>query len=310
MISVLGVDGGQSAIRLTHSRDHRVIELAGVSRQEGDIVASVADAVTEGWRLLDCPGAERAVLGLTTAPVDQSALERLGDLVAKATGAAEVWITDDAVTGHFGALSGHPGVSLVVGTGVACLALRADGSSRMIGGHGYLLGDEGGGYWIGRRGLGSALRADDGRGPQTELSEPAERRFGQLVDAHVRLHDGDRPVDAIARFAPDVLDAASAGDRSASDIVAEAVGELLSVAQAGVAWVGGERVDLGLGGRLLSAGNELRRRLDLALAGSLPAARPRDADGSALEGAIALGKSADPGLYSKHVHVWRTGKSA
>lgn len=307
MIGVLGVDGGQSAIRLGHSLGHRIVEIDGVSRQEGDIVAAVANAVADGWRRLDSPSVDRAVLGLTTAPVDTSALDRLCALVAGVTRAPEVWLADDSVTSHFGALSGRPGVSLVVGTGIACLALGADGSVRTIGGHGYLLGDEGGGYWIGRRGLGAALRATEGRGPETQLITLAEQRFGALADVHVRVHDADRPVDAIARFAPDVLEAAAATDATASDIVDEAARELLSVARAGAAWVGGDHVELALGGRLLGPGSELRRRLDAALASALPVARPRDADASALDGAIALGQLADPGRYASLVHVWRAG---
>ena len=36
---VLGVDGGQSGIRLRHSSGDRIVEVVGVSRQEGDTVA-------------------------------------------------------------------------------------------------------------------------------------------------------------------------------------------------------------------------------------------------------------------------------
>ena len=41
--------------------------------------------------------------------------------VGEAIGAAEVWVCDDAVTSHAGALSLRWGVSLTAGTGVACL---------------------------------------------------------------------------------------------------------------------------------------------------------------------------------------------
>ena len=58
------------------------------------------------------------------------------------------------MTSHAGALSLGWGVSLVAGTGVACLAVPAEGEPRIVGGHGYLLGDEGGAFWIGREGSG------------------------------------------------------------------------------------------------------------------------------------------------------------
>jgi N-acetylglucosamine kinase-like BadF-type ATPase len=297
-----------------------VIEVDGVSRQADDIVTRVADAVASGWRQLGSPAVDRAVLGLTTAPVDSTSSDRLTMLVARETNSREVWLADDAVTTHYGALAGRPGVSVAVGTGVCCLALPADRPPRVIGGHGYLLGDEGGAYWIGRRALGAVLRAMEGRGPQTSLTEVAERQFDGLDDLHVRIHDRDRPVDAIARFAPDVLNAAAAGERMAVAIVDEAARELLSVIEAGARWVSGQHVegehvdaeyvegghvDVALGGRLLTGRTELRARLEVLVATQLPNVRLVDADASALEGAVALGQRTDPGRFSDLVRVWR-----
>jgi N-acetylglucosamine kinase-like BadF-type ATPase len=306
MIRVLGVDGGQSAIRLRHSLSDHEAASEGVGHQEGDTIGMVAEAVAKGWERLGSPAVDRVVLGLTTAPLDTSRSDRLCGLVSEATAAPEVWLADDAVTSHVGALSGHPGVCLVAGTGVACLALPADGTPRIVGGHGYLLGDEGGGFWIGRRGLGAVLRAGDRLGPATVLKERAEARFGRLDDLHVRLHEGDRPVDSIARFAPDVVEAAG-DDVVASGIVDEAARELLLLAAAGASWasIGGGPVPVAVGGRLLASGTVLRRRLDTLLRVSEVPMEPRDPDASPLEGAIALGRSTDPGRYTPLVHVWR-----
>jgi glucosamine kinase len=304
--AVLGVDGGQSGIRLRHSLGDRVVEIEGVSRLEGDTIAAVADAVAEGWRRGSFHRADLVVLGLTTAPADAGGCDRLCRLVGSATGAPQVWLADDAVTSHAGALSLGWGVSVVAGTGVACLAVPEHGRPKIIGGHGYLLGDEGGGFWIGRRGLRAVLRSADGRGPHTALSGPAQRRFGALDDLPIRLHAADRPVNTIAQFAPDVLEAAAAGDAAASDIVGEAAQELLLVARTGAAWAGDRAVTvpLALGGRLLQPGTELRRRLlDLLARARLPIA-PRSADASALDGAVRLGLAGDPHAYAGLVHTW------
>ena len=311
MIRVLGVDGGQSAIRLRPSLDDHEVASEGVGHQEGDTTAMVADAVAKGWDRLGSPAVDRVVLGLSTAPVDTSGSDRLCRLVSEATAAPEVWLAGDAVTSHAGALSGRPGVCLVVGTGVACLALPADGPPRILGGHGYLLGDEGGGFWIGRRGLGAVLRAVDRMGPATVLKERAEARYGRLDDLHVRLHEGARPVDSIARFAPDVVEAAD-DDVVASSIVDEAARELMLLAAAGASWasMGGSPVPVAIGGRLLASGTELRRRLDSLLRASELRLAPRDPEASPLEGAIALGRSKDPGRYARLVYVWREAASA
>ena len=309
---VLGVDGGQSGIRLRHSAGDRVTEVEGVSRGEGDVVAAVADAVAQGWRRGGYGAVDRVVLGLTTAPSDRREADRLATMVGAATGAPEVWVADDAVTSHAGALSMKPGVSVVAGTGVACLALPREREPKIIGGHGFLLGDEGGGFWIGSRGLNAVLRAADGRGKPTALTAAAIDRFGSLADLHVRLHDADRPVDAIGRFAPDVLEVSAAGDPVASGIADDAAQELVLLIAAGIAHVHGphgdttEDVATALGGRLLAPGAPLRLRLEDALGRARLPVVARTADGSALDGALLIGLSAQP-PYAALLHRWHRG---
>jgi glucosamine kinase len=322
MIRVLGVDGGQSGIRLRHTAAANVVEVEGVSRLEGDTVAAVAEAVADGWRQGSFEPVERVVLGLSTAPSDEAEAERLCAAVASATGAADVWLADDAVTSHAGALSLGWGVSLAAGTGVACLARPQRGLARILGGHGYLLGDEGGAFWIGRRALGEVLRADERRGADADdvavLSAAAGQRFGSLEGLATRLHSADRPVHAIASFARDVQDAADAGDPKALAILGDAVAELLLLVLTGARWAGPndapgpneDPVPLALGGRLLADGTPLRRLLDAELAKSdLPVA-PRSADGTGLEGAIRLGLAGDAQPYGDLVRRWRQGVPA
>ncbi|MFN8622223.1 MAG: BadF/BadG/BcrA/BcrD ATPase family protein [Chloroflexota bacterium] len=312
---VLAVDGGQSAIRLRHAPSGAAAEVAGVSRQEGDVVAAVARAVVQGWRAIGSPAAERVVLGLTTAPADPADQERLCTEVGAALDATEVWLADDAVTTHAGALpdDGGWGVSVTAGTGVACLAMPpAAGAPRIIGGHGFLLGDEGGGFWIGREGLRAALRAHDGRGPATPALDAAARaRFGDLDDLPARLHAAPRPVNDLALFAPDVLAAADAGDPVAHGIADAAADELALLIRAGAAYVAAgppatRAVPVALGGRLLAGRSSLRRRLDTRLAADpVPGTEPRDAAGTPLDGAMRLGLDDDPGRYGGLVVRWR-----
>jgi len=311
---VLAVDGGQSGIRVRHSADPSAVEVGGVSRLEGDTVGSVAAAVIEAWQAMGGPVVDRAILGLPTAPAAGPAQGRLCEAVAAGTRAREVWLADDAVTAHAGALSESLGVSLTVGTGVACLVMPRDGRPRIIGGHGYLIGDEGGAWCIGREGLRAALRAAEGQGQPTALSHSAERRIGSLADLGARLHSLPRPVDAVARFAPEVLDAAVAVDAVARAIAEQATEELVAVAGVAVSVAAAGDgpgaatqemlVPVALGGRLLEAG-PLRGWLDESLARSLPGAMVVDASGSPLDGALRLGESADPGPYRDLVFVWQ-----
>ena len=307
MRQVLAIDGGQSAIRICHSSAADTVEVDGVSRLEGDTIGAVAAAVAEGWRRVGAPAAERAVLGLTTAPTDEPSRRRLCEAVAAMVQVPEVWLADDAVTAHAGALSSAWGSSVTVGTGVACLAMPQEGDARIIGGHGYLLGDEGGAYWIGREGIRAVLRALDRRGPETTLVEPAKRHFEGLEDLGDRLHSSERPVNTIARFAPAVMAAAADGDGVAFAIVEAAADELLVLVRSATQDMapGDDRVTVALGGRLLRPGL-LRDRLDEAIARELPAAASRSADGSPLDGALLLGQGEDPGRYRGLVYVWQS----
>jgi glucosamine kinase len=304
-IAVLAVDGGQSAIRVLHSEEEQAVEVEGVSRGESG-ERDVVDAVADAWRRLGAPPVDRAVLGLTTAPGDGAASVELASRVGRAVGCAEVWIADDAVTSHAGALSLRAGVSLTAGTGVACLALPADGEPVILGGHGYLLGDEGGGYWIGREGLRAVLRATEHRAEPTALVAAAAGRFGAIDHLDVRLHDAPRPVDSVARFAADVLEA-SAVDPVARRIVAAAALELRDLVLAAAGRIGTAVVAVGLGGRVLESG-PLRAALDDLLRAE-PSVAARSADRTPLEGAMLLARSADPGPYAPLVHVWRAGEA-
>ena len=74
-------------------------------------------------------------------------------------------VGDDAESALLGAFDGAPGIVVIAGTGSAAYGRSAERRSVRVGGHGYLLGDEGGGYWIGNQAVRRALTSLDGTGP-------------------------------------------------------------------------------------------------------------------------------------------------
>jgi N-acetylglucosamine kinase-like BadF-type ATPase len=158
----------------------------------------------------------------------------------------------------------------------------------------------------------AALRASEGRAESTALGELATRRYGPLRTAPVRLHDDARQVDAIARFAPDVLDAATR-DVVAARIVRDAAVELHGVIGAAVRIASpggtGRPVPVGLGGRLLVERTRLREELDARLAADRSIVA-RTADASPLDGAMLLAGQPTPGRFGHLVHTWRPGDAA
>ena len=304
MIRVLAVDGGQSTTRLLHSEADRSVEVEGVGRLEGDLVTSTADAIISGFRRAGSPVTDRVVLGLTTAPPDAERADAICQLVGEATGAHDVWLGDDSVTAHYGALSGNPGVALVPGTGVACLALPPNGAPRLFDGNGNLLGCLGSAFWIGQMALQAVLRRNDGIGPPTELERAAERRYGPIPEMREAILSDARPVNAMAQFARDVLEVAADGDLVANAIISSAARELAATAEAAAAWVGLDVVDVALGGRFLAPDTLLRQRFEESMERVAEKVSIRTADASGLVGALHLGLDDGAGRYGSLMHQW------
>lgn len=118
--------------------------------------------------------------------------------------AERVVVTNDAVTSYLGAIGFEPGAVTAAGTGAVALAGDMGGSFARSDGWGYMLGDDGGGYYVGRRGLANALRAYDGRGGSEALKRRAEKRLGPLELIKQRVYGASNPVSEVASFAQEV----------------------------------------------------------------------------------------------------------
>ncbi len=130
-------------------------------------------------------------------------------------------IVHDGVIALEAAFPGESGMLLIAGTGSAVLARTAGGVFTRAGGWGYLFGDEGSGYAIGRRGLAAIAHALDG-GPATLLCDLVQDRHG-IRGRHALLKGVSSGRLPIQHMAPSVLTAAEAGDTVAQDIVGEEV---------------------------------------------------------------------------------------
>ena len=86
------------------------------------------------------------------------------------------------------------------GTGVVTLAVGRTELAR-VDGWGYLLGDAGSGYWLGRAALDAVMRAHDGRGDATALSAIAVAEFPDLEHAYIELQADPGRVGRIAAYA-------------------------------------------------------------------------------------------------------------
>lgn len=110
------------------------------------------------------------------------------------------------------------GVAVIMGTGSVAFA-RKDGVLHRVGGYGYLLGDAGSGFAIGRDGILAALQDEDGSGMPTMLRAAVwDKVSGESVLAELgEFYRGGKAL--IATYAPLVFDCARAGDTVAAEIL-------------------------------------------------------------------------------------------
>jgi N-acetylglucosamine kinase-like BadF-type ATPase len=124
------------------------------------------------------------------------------------------------------------GVALVAGTGSSAFGIGPDGRTASAGGWGYLLGDEGSAFAVGRDAVRAVLRADDGFGPPTRLTADLLRELGlgQPQDLIRVIYQSASPRTTVASLAPLVAGAARAGDETAVEILAGASRDLGQIA--------------------------------------------------------------------------------
>jgi N-acetylglucosamine kinase-like BadF-type ATPase len=249
------VDAGGSRTRLrveAPGRPAEVSEYPSVNpatageRRAGEVLRAVFEAVRR--QLGHRPGVgwfASATVDERTGPAES---ERLVPAVPDGT---SLVLSNDIVPMLWGppALAGT-GVAVVCGTGAGFLARRGDGRTAQAGGCEYLGSDEGSAFDLGLRGLRAAIRAGDGRGPATAVTERIREQAGAAPAELARALAGEPfPKARVAALAPAVGAAWRAGDPVAARLGAEVVDELVL----GVRTVAA-RLELGSGWAVAAAG--------------------------------------------------------
>jgi N-acetylglucosamine kinase-like BadF-type ATPase len=128
-----------------------------------------------------------------------------------------------------GAAMGGDAVVLISGTGSVAYGGTQDGARARAGGWGYLLSDEGSAYWLGQQAISSALRAYDGRGENTLITQRLldTLHLNHVMDLEGWVYGLPSVNTEVAALASVVLEAAREHDTVAESIVDEA-GRLLT----------------------------------------------------------------------------------
>src|SRR5712664_4220617 len=175
---LLGIDsGGSHTAVAVGDRQGRVLSRAegpasamrpgGAERSAAVILDVARRAATQAHVALPATVALVGAAGAGRAPEQ----EALAAAVATAGVAERVEVRGDIEIALAAAFGDGPGILINAGTGSIAYARGADGRLYRAGGHGWQLGDEGGGYWLGRRALAADARARDGLEESSTLLE-------------------------------------------------------------------------------------------------------------------------------------------
>lgn len=168
------------------------------------------------------------------------------------------------------------GVAVVCGAGINAVGVGPDGEVARFPALGGISGDWGGGHDVGLAGLGAAVRAIDGRGPATLLTETVPAHFGlsDPVAVMTAMHVGELDEARVLELPPTVFDGARRGDAVAGQIVLRLADEVVACAAGAIRRLGLTELDVDviLGGSLLRAGLAL---LDDAVRAGVLAVAPR-----------------------------------
>jgi glucosamine kinase len=156
----------------------------------------------------------------------------VADIMRRIGQNARILIVNDALVALEAGVPGEPGVVVIAGTGSIAYGRNVRGEAARAGGWGYVLGDEGSGYWIGRTALRAVLREADRRGEATSLTGRLLMHFrvSKPQDLIHAVYTGGLQSTAIAALAPHVQEAYEEGDNVAAGILDGAARELTASA--------------------------------------------------------------------------------
>jgi N-acetylglucosamine kinase-like BadF-type ATPase len=301
---VLGIDaGGTKTVCILADEHGQVVSQSrggGANLQaSGELeVEKVLHAVMEG--ALGDRDLQPAAICLGIAGVDREVDAAAVRGIMKRIGfKARTLVVNDALIALVAGAGEQPGVVIVAGTGSIAYGRDAAGRAARAGGWGFLLGDEGGGFWIGRAALNAVVRQVDGRGPDTMLTAKVidAMRLGSPTDLVHAVYAGGLHRYAISGIVPVVQEAADEGDAVATDIISRASMELAAAAASVVTRLNmrGERFPTLLAGGVFRGVPSMVPQIEARLAEVAPRSDVRPLRAEPAAGAVALALGAARG---------------
>ncbi len=203
---------------------------------------------------------------------------------------AQVRVISDLEIAHEAAFGSGEGILLLAGTGSAAFGRDANGRTARAGGRGPWFSDEGSAFDIGRRAFAAVERAEEKRGPSTQLSK-------RLLAWH-ESRDWDFMLEHIAKNAdavfpktfPLVAELAEQGDAVSREIFTSAAASLAELVQCVAGDLGGRDRDTPIAkvGGVFGRSMHFDAAIEAQLKKAVPRARILSVEISPAEAAVRM----------------------
>lgn len=234
---VIGIDaGGTKTIGLLADETGQVLaEVRGSGanlQTHGELeVEKVFDDIVEAL----AQGRTISAVGLGIAGVDRPHDEAVIRGILRRLGHRDnVRVVNDAAIALVAGAPDGVGIVVLAGTGSISYGGDRHGKTARSGGFGFLLADEGSGYWLGHQALRATVRAADGRGPATRIMPIVFEALevSSVAELVPIVYEKGLPKHRIAALARTVQLAHDQGDEVAAALIEGGARELALAAGA------------------------------------------------------------------------------
>lgn len=228
---IMGIDGGGTGVRVVLAEADLVVlgqgEAGGVNpfvQTPAGAEANLRSAMQQAFAMATIePAQVNAVCaGIAGTSGSDSSGDWLRRTLADVIPQARVIMSSDADIALVGAHGAACGVIVMAGTGSVASGINRQGQRARAGGYGYLLGDEGSGYWLGREAIAAVVQTYYEQDAPTSLTDVVLKGL-DLTETEEIIYwfYASRPDKnkIIAAMAAQVLQCAAEGDAAACEIV-------------------------------------------------------------------------------------------
>lgn len=236
--AILAVDGGGTRTRaVVVARDGHVLVQRHTGGSNPYDKVDWAETLTHLLRDISPVPLRTAMIGLAGYSAQRPSSRMQEEVIRTALGpAVAITMCSDVEIACIGAFADGPGILALAGTGSVIWADDRRNPPLRIGGWGYMLGDEGSGYWIGSVALGRVVHFLDTRHrEEAAFATRILEALGLPIDPDAAgeallewQRVQDHPRSAIAALAHEVNRLADGGSAEAVQILRQAAGFLSS----------------------------------------------------------------------------------